>query len=228
MTTGLIIALSFFILMAAIGVALALKIAHKQKIKIPKLSGLLPTGIVPEKFKVWWDRTEGSKKPNQDLILNTVWTVFWIAVCITTVNWICARSFSRWWLYLREHEAFWSTQLGILIATVGIITSKNGMWKFASYIVLIAAIIGVGAVVKDAPYRLKAGEWTRFDVPDGKQIRIITQYGIPFDYMFNDDGVKLTSGPNGEFQNFVKANIQTISIKATKDMTAKVILNNPK
>ena len=95
----------------------------------------------------------------------------------------------------------------------------------------------IGKVTVSAPpiavgiYELRAGTWMEFgktpSIPPGKHIKIDTKYGIPFTYMYNDDGVERQSGPKGEFKKEVLEVLESVKIKPSKDMSVAVSFVDP-
>lgn len=95
----------------------------------------------------------------------------------------------------------------------------------------------VGKMAVGAPpiavgiYELKAGVWMEFGknppIPPGKHIKIDTKYGIPFTYMYNDDGVERQSGPKGEFKKEIVEVLDSVKIKPSKDMSVAISFVDP-
>lgn len=146
------------------------------------------------------DTPEPPKKaPKKSEYVGLIVDVLWVSVGLVVLNWFCAKAFNQTWGLYWNNEAFWATQLALVLTLVGIKNTGNSIGKTFCYIILALVILSIGSIFTSTIKKsgdekpagktvvveeyARAGEWTKPVKPsdvegvsnvDGLMVRLCT------------------------------------------------------
>jgi len=156
-----------------------------------------------------------------------VWFAFTWTIVMFILNVILWHLDSQWWLDLRNYKdstsLFWFVMVVLTVSVWVLANVKDSKLKFCGFVAMAIACAAWGTIIFSDTRVLQAGRWTKFEIPFGKEIKVHTEYGIPFEVMANNDpSTRRESGPNGEWVQLPRMKISSLSFKPSMDTRARI------